>query len=67
LALEAGLSRPEAALRVGTTLAEVMKRLLDRRAWSTDANRDGLEIVLKGGQIGAADFFGLVRAGRSAR
>ena len=106
LALEAGLSRPEAARCVGTTLAEVMKRLLDRgrpkrivvaggdssgevagalniqaltvtagvapggplcRAWSNDENRDGLEIVLKGGQIGAADFFGHVRAGRSAR
>ena len=105
LALEAGLSRPEAARHVGTTLAEVMKRLLDRaqpgrivvgggdssgevasalniqaltvtaglapgaplcRAWSTDAKRDGLEIVLKGGQIGAADFFGLVLTGSAA-
>ena len=26
--------------------------------------RDGLEIVLKGGQMGAPSFFGSVRAGR---
>ena len=101
LASAAGLSRPEAARRVGATLAEVMKRLLDRarptrvvvaggdssgevtsaldiealtvtaglspgaplcRAWSTNPARDGLEIVLKGGQMGAADFFGLARS-----
>lgn len=35
------------------------------RAWSRNATRDGLELVLKGGQMGAADFFGLVRAGRA--
>jgi uncharacterized protein YgbK (DUF1537 family) len=102
LAQEAGLARPEAARQVGATLAEVMKRLLDRarptrivvaggdssgevasaldiealtvaaslspgaplcRAWSTNPDRDGLEIVLKGGQIGPADFFGLARGG----
>ena len=102
LAQEAGLARPEAARRVGATLADVMKRLLARahptrivvaggdssgevasaldiqaltvtaglspgaplcRAWSTNADRDGLEIVLKGGQIGQADFFGLARSG----
>ena len=33
------------------------------RAWSARADRDGLEIVLKGGQIGGADFFGRVRNG----
>jgi uncharacterized protein YgbK (DUF1537 family) len=27
--------------------------------------RDGLEIVLKGGQIGQADFFGAVREGQA--
>jgi uncharacterized protein YgbK (DUF1537 family) len=102
LAQEAGLARPEASRRVGATLADVMKRLLDRarltrivvaggdssgevssaldiqaltvtaglspgaplcRAWSTNQNRDGLEIVLKGGQIGKEDFFGLARDG----
>jgi len=30
------------------------------RAWSADPDRDGLEIVLKGGQMGAEDFFGAV-------
>jgi uncharacterized protein YgbK (DUF1537 family) len=34
------------------------------RAWSDDVRRDGLEIVLKGGQIGEASFFGAVREGR---
>lgn len=33
------------------------------RAWSSDPARDGLEIVLKGGQMGTADFFGLARDG----
>lgn len=100
------MSRPEAARRVGTTLAEVMKRVLDRarperiviaggdssgeivkaldiqaltvtaspspgaplcRTWSHDVSRNGLEIVLKGGQIGDEAFFGQVRAGGDAR
>jgi len=33
------------------------------RAWSDRAPRDGLEIVLKGGQMGGDDFFGRVRDG----
>lgn len=33
------------------------------RAWSTVSSRDGLELVLKGGQMGAEDFFGRVRSG----
>jgi uncharacterized protein YgbK (DUF1537 family) len=33
------------------------------RAWSARPERDGLEIVLKGGQMGGDDFFGRVRAG----
>ena len=31
------------------------------RAWSDDPLRDGLEVVFKGGQLGSADFYGLVR------
>jgi uncharacterized protein YgbK (DUF1537 family) len=34
------------------------------RAWSEQPRRDGLQIVLKGGQVGAAGFYGAVRAGR---
>lgn len=34
------------------------------RARSDDASRDGLELVLKGGQMGGPDFFGRVRNGR---
>ncbi len=33
------------------------------RATSRDAARDGLEVVLKGGQMGAVDFFGAARDG----
>ncbi len=103
MAAAAGLDRAPAARRVGATLADVMRRLLDRvdlqrvvvaggdssgevasaldiaalqvmagiapgaplcRAWSSQARRNGLEIVLKGGQIGSASFFGAVREGR---
>ena len=102
IAAQAGLSRSDAARRVGATLAIVMRRLLDRtslqrivvaggdssgevasaldiqaltvaaglapgaplcRVWSGARRRDGLEIVLKGGQIGGVDFFGAVRQG----
>ena len=33
------------------------------RAWSPNPQRDGLEIVLKGGQMGGHDFFATVRDG----
>jgi 3-oxoisoapionate kinase len=35
------------------------------RAFSTDPKVDGIEITLKGGQMGKTDFFGSVRAGRA--
>jgi uncharacterized protein YgbK (DUF1537 family) len=35
------------------------------RAFSTNPKLDGVEITLKGGQMGKADFFGSVRAGRA--
>lgn len=34
------------------------------RAWSSIPRRDGLEIVLKGGQMGEPSFFGLARSGQ---
>ena len=34
------------------------------RAWSDDPARDGLEIVLKGGQLGSVSFYEHVRAGQ---
>lgn len=34
-------------------------------AWSDDPKRDGLQVVLKGGQMGGESFFGLVRDGRA--
>ncbi len=37
------------------------------RAWSRNPRRDGLEIVLKGGQIGGAAFFQEVRDGAPGR
>ena len=96
----AGLSRADAARRVGTVLAEVMRRIVESgavrrvmvaggdssgevmealnifaldivaglapgaplcRAWSDDPLYDGLELVLKGGQMGPTDFFPEVR------
>ncbi len=33
------------------------------RAYADDARRDGLELALKGGQIGGVDYFSAVRAG----
>ena len=33
------------------------------RAWSDDPKRDGLELVLKGGQVGGPDYFALAKAG----
>ncbi|WP_407528871.1 3-oxo-isoapionate kinase OiaK [Methylobacterium oryzisoli] len=102
LAARAGLSRSDAARRVGAALAEVMRRIIAGtavrrvavaggdssgdvmgalgvralevaaglcpgaplcRASADDPAYDGLEIVLKGGQMGDADFFPLLRAG----
>lgn len=34
------------------------------RAWSDNSQRDGLEIALKGGQMGGPSFYGEIRAGR---
>ena len=34
------------------------------RAWSADARRDGLELVLKGGQMGTPSFYGEVLSGQ---
>ncbi len=104
IAVKAGLSRADAARRIGTALAAVMCRLLDQvdlqrivvaggdssgevasalgisalsvlapmapgaplcRAWSEQVRRDGLQIVLKGGQIGGQSFFCDVVAGTS--
>lgn len=103
IAQAAGMPRADAARRVGATLAEVTRRLLDRsplrrivvaggdssgevagtldiqaltvdaalapgaplcRVWSSVARRDGLQLVMKGGQIGTPDFFGVARDGR---
>ena len=100
----ASLTREAAAQRIGRTLAEIMRQILDRspvkrivvaggdssgavashlgitaltvasalapgvplcRAWSHHPKRDGLEIALKGGQLGAESFYGWVRDGVS--
>jgi uncharacterized protein YgbK (DUF1537 family) len=36
------------------------------RVFSDDSDSDGFQVALKGGQMGAKDFFGSVRAGRAA-
>jgi uncharacterized protein YgbK (DUF1537 family) len=33
------------------------------RAWSDHPKRDGLQVVLKGGQMGSPSFYGQVRSG----
>ena len=35
------------------------------RVFSEDPHADGFQVALKGGQMGARDFFGSVRAGRA--
>jgi 3-oxoisoapionate kinase len=102
-ARQAGLSRTDAAIKVGQVLADIMRRTLDAdpalrrivvasgdssgevanvlgidalsviaklapgvplcRAWSENAARDGLEIALKGGQLGGEEFFVKARNG----
>lgn len=63
-----GDSSGEVASVLGITALEVVAGLAPGaplcRAWSGDPGSDGLEIVLKGGQMGDAAFFGAVRAGR---
>jgi len=48
-------------LRALTVLAGLVPGVPLCRAWSDDPLRDGLEVVFKGGQLGGADFYGLVR------
>jgi uncharacterized protein YgbK (DUF1537 family) len=36
------------------------------RSHADDSSLDGLEIVLKGGQVGTPDFFEIVRSGRTS-
>lgn len=47
-----------------TVAAELVPGAPLCRAWSALPRRDGLEIVLKGGQMGGPDFFGLARDGQ---
>jgi 3-oxoisoapionate kinase len=46
-----------------TALAPTIPGAAICRAWSEDAALDGLELALKGGQMGGEDYFGRVRAG----
>jgi len=48
-------------LRALTVLAGLVPGVPLCRAWSDDPLRDGLEVVFKGGQLGGADFYALVR------
>jgi uncharacterized protein YgbK (DUF1537 family) len=65
-----GDSSGEVASVLGIDALSVMAGLVPGaplcRAWSAEPRRDGLQIVLKGGQIGDATFFGMVREGRLA-
>jgi 3-oxoisoapionate kinase len=46
-----------------TALAPTIPGAAICRAWSTEAACDGLELALKGGQMGSEDYFGRVRDG----
>ncbi|KQP35633.1 3-oxo-isoapionate kinase OiaK [Pseudorhodoferax sp. Leaf274] len=71
IAVAGGDSSGEVAAALGITALTVAAGLAPGaplcRAWSADARRDGLEIVLKGGQMGAAGFFASVRDGTAAQ
>jgi len=67
IAVAGGDSSGEVAAALGVQALTMSARLVPGgplcRAWSPDPARDGLELVLKGGQVGPDDFFGLVRDG----
>jgi uncharacterized protein YgbK (DUF1537 family) len=67
VAVAGGDSSGEVAAALGVQALTMAARLAPGaplcRAWSDQPARDGLEIVLKGGQMGAADFFRSVRDG----
>jgi len=49
-----------------TALAPITAGAALFRAHAETGRNDGLELAVKGGQMGPPDFFGLIRAGRSA-
>jgi uncharacterized protein YgbK (DUF1537 family) len=67
IAVAGGDSSGEVAAALGVQALTMTARLAPGaplcRAWSRDGRRDGLEMVLKGGQMGATGFFGAVRDG----
>ena len=67
IAVAGGDSSGEVASSLGVTALTMTAPLVPGaplcRAWAADPARDGLEVVLKGGQMGGADFFGRVRDG----
>ena len=67
IAVAGGDSSGEVAAALGIQALTVAASLAPGaplcRAWSADARRDGLQIVLKGGQLGGPDFFAAVRDG----
>lgn len=67
VAVAGGDSSGEVAAALGVQALTMQARLAPGaplcRAWSALPARDGLELVLKGGQMGELDFFGRVRDG----
>lgn len=67
-AIAGGDTSGHAALALGIDALEAIAPLAAGsplcRAHATRPGRDGLQLALKGGQIGAPDFFSAVRAGR---
>jgi uncharacterized protein YgbK (DUF1537 family) len=67
IAVAGGDSSGEVAAALGVQALTVAAALAPGvplcRAWSDDPPRDGLEVALKGGQLGGADFFAMARDG----
>ncbi len=67
VAVAGGDSSGEVAAAMGVQALTMCARLAPGaplcRAWSQNSARDGVELVLKGGQMGGTDFFGSVRDG----
>lgn len=70
IAVAGGDSSGEVAAALGVQALTMAATLVPGaplcRAASADARREGLELVLKGGQMGGVDFFGRVRDGAAA-
>ena len=60
----AGAVASHLGIRALTVAADLAPGVPLCRAWSDDLQRDGLQIALKGGQLGSTSFYGEVLSGK---